>query len=367
MAALSTHRVPVRLGPVVRRVRVPAIPRLAVGQLAAAALSLSISVGALSVVSSISGAGVAASQGSASLNVGRPLSATSAALTSSTGDLTAVRGLYASTLAAAQTVGTLQVANGISGASSATSQAAGSLTVQRVLSGTAIAQSASAGSISATVSPSASTGAQSTSAGALTVIRALSAATSASAVATGALTAGGAAVFTDDFNRANETLGSSPNWTRVDGQASALTIDNNMLASATTAETTYLSPDLGSANHYVEATLRLVGANGPFLLCRATNLSNWLGVRNSASVYQTFKRVNGTLTQLTSASPTPAVGDRIRLQVNGDAGSLMINGVEVAGSPFQLLGDLAGVTRQGVIARTSIRNPWIDDYKAGVL
>lgn len=188
MAALTTHRVQVRLGPVVRRVRVAAIPRLAVGQLAAAALCLSISVGALSVVASISGAGAAASQGSASLSVGRPLSATTAAPASSTGDLAVVRGLNASTLAVAQTGGTLQVANGISGASSATSQAVGALTVQRDLTAAAIAQSASTGAISATVSPSASTNAQSTSAGSATVERSLAGSAAALSVTSAVLT-----------------------------------------------------------------------------------------------------------------------------------------------------------------------------------
>ncbi|WP_264045533.1 hypothetical protein [Methylobacterium flocculans] len=188
MAALTTHRIPVRLGPVVRRVKVAAIPRLAIGELAAAALCLSISAGALSVVSSISGAGVTTSQGGAALSVGRPLSATSAALASSTGDLAVARGLNASTLAVAQTAGTLQVANGISGASSATSQAAGALSVQRNLTAAANAQSASTGAISATVSPSASTTAQSTSAGSVTVERSLAGSAAALSVTSAVLT-----------------------------------------------------------------------------------------------------------------------------------------------------------------------------------
>lgn len=188
MAALSTHRVQVRLGPVVRRVRVPAIPRVAIGQLAAAALSLSLSAGALSVVSQIAGAGAAYSQGSGALSIGRPLSSAGNASASSSGDLFVVRGLSAFTTAPVQTVATLQVAGGLSGASAATSQASGALTIQRNFIATENATSASAGAISVTASITASSAAQSLSAGLLTVQKQVAASTSAPSEAGATLT-----------------------------------------------------------------------------------------------------------------------------------------------------------------------------------
>lgn len=176
----------------------------------------------------------------------------------------------------------------------------------------------------------------------------------------------GLAKFTDDFNRANENLSANANWTQIDGSAAAITVASNQLA-ATANPSTVLSPDLGSVNHYVAYTLASVGTNGPFALVRATNTNNWVGVRNSASSYQIFKMVAGTITQIPFTSPTPAVGDRVRLSAIDGNVMLSINGSDVSATPLSLGGDNLTSTRQGVLARTAARSPWLDDYEAGAL
>lgn len=177
----------------------------------------------------------------------------------------------------------------------------------------------------------------------------------------------GLAKFTDDFNRANENLSVNANWTLVDGSAAAMAISSNQLAASQSTLTTVLSPDLGSVNQYVAYTLVNVGVNGPFAVVRATNQNNWVGVRNSASAYQVFKMVAGTITQLAFTSPTPAVGDKIRLSAIDGGVTLSINGSDVTPQPMSLGGDLLTATRQGVVARTATRVPWLDDYEAGAL
>lgn len=173
--------------------------------------------------------------------------------------------------------------------------------------------------------------------------------------------------FTDDFNRADENLDASPNWTLQSGTATQMGVRTNQLAAIGSVESVWLCPNQGSANHYTEATWVATGGNGPFMACRLQDINNFVGVRSSATLYQIWTRIAGTLTQLSTTSPVPAVNDLVRIEANGDTVGLLINGIHITGSPFSLGGALSGITRQGVISRTAARNPWLDNYKSGAL
>ena len=190
----------------------------------------------------------------------------------------------------------------------------------------------------------------------------------------GALSAAGAArpvEFIDDFNRPAEQLSASPDWTLVSGAATACVV--NAVGSLNTVETlsagaVYLSPDLGSADHFIEARLVGTGAAGPFLCCRLTDASNFVGVRDVAaptSQYQLYDRIEGTFTLLGSYNETPAPGDLVRIEVQGPAVRVLINGVQRIAATTALTG--AALTRQGLYSRLVNKSPWIDDYRAGVL
>lgn len=177
-----------------------------------------------------------------------------------------------------------------------------------------------------------------------------------------------AAVFTDSFNRADDNLEASANWTRVDGLAGSLAIRSNQV-SAPTANVTgmYVSPDLGFADHYVEVTHTSNGSAGagPFVCVRVTNGQNFIGVRQSTTNYNVFKVVGNAFTLLGNVAQTPAIGDKVRLQVVGNTLTVTINGAATFTS--STITDVPASTRTGLFARLQIRNPWLDDYTAGGL
>lgn len=177
--------------------------------------------------------------------------------------------------------------------------------------------------------------------------------------------------FTDNFNRADEDLGTSANWTFLEGSpTTAAAVRSNTLACLATAGQgiTYLCPDQGSADQYVQFEIRNVtAAAAPFAICRVAIGDNFIGLRNSGANLDVYKRVGGTFTRLT---PSPngqslVIGDVIRLEVEGtDTWRAYKNGVLTnTGS----IGTSFTSTRQGVICRITPHNPWIDNFEAGPL
>lgn len=172
--------------------------------------------------------------------------------------------------------------------------------------------------------------------------------------------------FSDNFNRADENLEASPNWTRVFGVAGGAAIRSNALATTTTTDTVYVSPDFNTVQHYVEAKSAGAGS-GPMLCARATtDGATLLGVRRSSTnTIAVFKKVGTTVTQLYSASSV-ATGDVLRLAITETQWIVYKNGVEVTRQNHP--SDVPAGTRQGIMARVANAvNPWIDDYVAGVL
>ena len=180
--------------------------------------------------------------------------------------------------------------------------------------------------------------------------------------------ASGGGVFFDNFDRATEPLSASPKWTFVSGSAASVAVnDSQSLSTSDTSSpgTAYQSPDLGRADHWVQATVASVpSANaGPVLCCRLQDANNWVGIRFGSGTWQFYKRIAGVLTLLGSFTYTTAPGDVFSVSAVGDDVSVTINGaVRITGT---LGGDLAGVTRQGVVARLTAAPSWIDNYRAG--
>lgn len=174
--------------------------------------------------------------------------------------------------------------------------------------------------------------------------------------------------FVDDFNRSDQTLETSANWTRVGGTAGALEIVSNRVRCTTSgADTAYQAPNQGTADHYVQTKLLDVGSYGggaSFLACRLADDNNFIGVRWTGSSWSVFRRVSGGFSSVGSfASPAPSVGDVVRLQCEGTNYALFRNGVSVGtgaiGAPTLTS------TRTGLIARSAVQDPWLDDFETG--
>lgn len=183
---------------------------------------------------------------------------------------------------------------------------------------------------------------------------------------------GGVSAFTDDFNRADENLEVSDNWTRVGGVTGLARVANNelYLTAISTNQAAYLCPDQGTADNYVEFTARnITSSASPFVATRLTDSSNFVGIRyNPASTrWETYKRVAGTFTLIASifSPPTFAVGDTIKLEVFGNILFMYINGYLRTSDYIGTDAALQGVTRQGIVARTISHEPFIDNFTAG--
>lgn len=172
--------------------------------------------------------------------------------------------------------------------------------------------------------------------------------------------------FADAFDRADENLEASPNWTRVGGATGTLAVRSNQVAAIATTQTAFLSPDLGAVNHYVEMTMTSSGAAGPLLAVRAVDSNNFVGVRQNSTNYQVYKVVANAFTLIGTTAQAPAVGDRLRFEARDGAVSLSINGAASL-TNLSLGADLATPTRTGLVARSAVRNPWGDNYLAGAL
>jgi hypothetical protein len=178
-------------------------------------------------------------------------------------------------------------------------------------------------------------------------------------------------VFADDFNRANESLEVSANWTRAGGVAGDCSVSGNACRAVSTNATgaAYLCPDIGTADMYVQAKwMNTATAGGPFICARLTDANNYVGARrdNANGRWDLFKRVTGTLSSLGNFVGAIVAGDVLRLECSGDNATLLVNGVIRVG-PVSLAGSHAGVTDAGLNTRSTFQSPWIDDFEAGAL
>lgn len=176
--------------------------------------------------------------------------------------------------------------------------------------------------------------------------------------------------FADDFNRQNEPLEATADWTRVGGIAGGATVSTNRVAAVdtNTIGTAYLAPDTFSSDHFAQAAWLTSTAPGPFICCRITDGNNYVGARYGSvgTQFELFKRVAGAFTILGSFVQALVPGDVIRLECDGDTARVLINGIQRI-APQSLAGSHAGVTRAGLVARSVAINPWLDNFEARAL
>lgn len=182
------------------------------------------------------------------------------------------------------------------------------------------------------------------------------------------------AFFRDDFQRPDQELGASIDWSFApdgggDGSPGDVVIRDKKLAilSAANGGAAYVSPDCGFADHYAQATIAQVPTDhSGIIACRLTNPSNLIGVEFKNDGIALYERAKGEFRELGFVTMVPRVGDVIRLEVKGVNATVKRNGVVVIG-PKPTDGTNAPWTRSGVLSRSLAVIPWIDDYEAGPL
>jgi hypothetical protein len=177
--------------------------------------------------------------------------------------------------------------------------------------------------------------------------------------------------FIDDFNRANENLEASSDWTRIGGTAGAAQIISNALHfTSSTDATAYVGPSYGSPDHFVQAKRPSATEAEWFLACRIQDGNNFVGARlaDTDSGWAVYKRVGGTFTvlgrwQMTSVFKTDSIA---RLEVIGDEYQLIVDGKILGKGTIGTHADTA--TAGGFICRNDTTpNPAWDDFSFGLV
>ena len=177
------------------------------------------------------------------------------------------------------------------------------------------------------------------------------------------------ASFADTFNRANEALGASSNWTRIGGAAGDAAITGNAVACTTTdgTGTAYLSPDRGSVSQYVECSFGDTGSGfaGSFVALSLTDANNFIGMRYSSKtgVIEMYSRVAGSLTLIGSTSTGRADGDLFRMIFDSATSKVSVtkNGTEIVA--LTTVSALPPITsRAGIVARGIANGFFLDNY-----
>jgi hypothetical protein len=178
--------------------------------------------------------------------------------------------------------------------------------------------------------------------------------------------------FSDAFDRADQDLGASGEWTFIregggDGRPTDVAIRGGKIAIFSTAfrGAAYASPDCGFSDHYVQAEVASIpnGENG-LLACRLADPSNLIGVEFKSDRIGLLERADGEFKELGFVRTSPAVGDVIRVEVKGAEATVKKNGVVIIGPVATGRTDAAG-TRTGIVSRGTVVNSWIDNYESG--
>lgn len=174
-------------------------------------------------------------------------------------------------------------------------------------------------------------------------------------------------VFTDNFNRSNENLEASADWTRSGGSAGDAEVNSNKVKCDTTNSTgsAYQCPDQGSADHYSEGVANAAGFGFPVCV-RLTDANNFIGCRrNTISQVSMLKRVGGSFTTLATKGISSSTGNiTLRIEAEGNDLRWYVGGVleTTVVDSFN-----NSETRQGLVARVSIRDDFLDDFEADTI
>ncbi|WP_321821224.1 MULTISPECIES: hypothetical protein [unclassified Burkholderia] len=174
-------------------------------------------------------------------------------------------------------------------------------------------------------------------------------------------------LFADNFQRADAFLDGNNGWTRIGGAANMAGIRSNALAILGSTQTLYASPaQLSKGPHFARCTIAAVPATaGSFLVICAVDSNNWIGVRWSASQFQIYTCVAGTLSQIgTSSAVGPAVGQDVILGVRGNYVYLYVNNQKLTAVTGSSVAGLVNNVLTGIVCR-AIQNPLMNSFSTG--
>lgn len=171
--------------------------------------------------------------------------------------------------------------------------------------------------------------------------------------------------FADDFNRANQNLEASPNWTRVDGTAGALQIVSNQCAVSSATSTAYQSPTIGSNDMYARVTVANVATSLDFGgALRVTNKTNAMGATWTNTQYKFWTCIAGSFSQKIVVSQAPILGDDVIAAARGDFAYLYVNNAQIGGPSSTGSSALTAQT-PGLVDTGTIVSPAYDNYSSG--
>jgi len=175
----------------------------------------------------------------------------------------------------------------------------------------------------------------------------------------------------DNFNRADENLEATAPWVRIGGSAAQAAVRTNALACIGTTQTLYEFSGISlPVDQYVRFKIASVPATAnPYVVVRASDQSNWVGVRWNATTFMIGRCIAGTVTAsvTSSAAVAPAIGDDVILAIRGDLAYLYVNGRCLLRGQAMSATAIGANTKVGVVARSGVVNPFIDDFSAGAI
>lgn len=161
-----------------------------------------------------------------------------------------------------------------------------------------------------------------------------------------------AGVFLDNFDRADQALDTSANWTAYAGSSGAFSVVSGKLditGSGKAIGSLTVAPDTGSADHFAEVQVGAVVNVASIAALPAIRINpdgSYLGFRQTASSFDIIQYIASTNTasRLTSSGPAPAVGDIVRIYAVGSTVFLAVNGTMVSSAQTAVTsGTLAGM------------------------
>lgn len=177
--------------------------------------------------------------------------------------------------------------------------------------------------------------------------------------------------FADDFaGGANNTdLSARSGWTKVDGGRAAQTTGANSVKHVAGAapDSAYVVTDLQTPKHYVECTWQSTANSTTFGIAgRMIDGANYAAIRRNGTQWQLFTCLAGAFTQLGSSPQDVVIGDKIRMEFDGDFVTCYRNDVVFIGVAATQMNapTLAAATKAGTLVRAAVA-PLIGNFKAG--
>jgi hypothetical protein len=174
-------------------------------------------------------------------------------------------------------------------------------------------------------------------------------------------------VFTDNFNRADQYLSSSPGWVYWGGNPLTIAaVRSNALASLASGGdfgVQYNVPNPGSRDQYIQFKLAQVGTPQSLVVARSSLGDNFVGILNAGTSIVVLRFIDEVSVTLATYTGAAAVNDIYRMELVGDFVLVLRNGSPLG--PPVAIGHTHPGTNAGVIFYGNTTNPFIDDWESG--